>query len=205
MLNIDCYKGSTSCLHGGSCNRYQGDGWNTGTRTEIARDKNAEELKMFNHVTKLSFVIISKFHDRFLAHHNSQKLESSLEKSVLLKMQLAQTQSNISWIDVQFLKTAFQTLVDARSTVKWTYVFAYFLQKNLHSEIFGGNQRDLEFAVEKLSKILESDYEQEGMQKIKEGVINCNVYLNKRLESLLEDTKSGLLEKRYEFSNTLMS
>lgn len=123
-------------------------------------------------------------------------------------MNNAQESSDLSWIDVQFLKTALETLVSARLIVKWTYVFAFFLRKNHHSEMFEDNQQNLEFAVEKLSKVLEGDLETADM---KETLIDCNVYVSKRLDSytynfnfvrldvMLDDARNGLRDERYAF------
>lgn len=45
----------------------------------------------------------------------------------------------------------------SRRTLTYTFVFAYFLQRNNHVEIFEANQSDLETAVERLSGYLEQE------------------------------------------------
>ena len=52
----------------------------------------------------------------------------------------------------------------------YTYVFAYYLQKNNQSVIFEDNQRDLEAATEKLSEYLEREITQENLADIKQKV-----------------------------------
>lgn len=54
----------------------------------------------------------------------------------------------------------------------YTYVFAYYLAKNNQSEIFEGNQGDLEKATEVLSEYLERDITQESLATIKQKVNN---------------------------------
>ena len=45
-------------------------------------------------------------------------------------------QHNMSWIEVQFLKKAVDVLCQCRSTLMYTYVFAFYLKKNNQSLIF---------------------------------------------------------------------
>lgn len=45
-------------------------------------------------------------------------------------------QHNMSWIEVQFLKKAVDVLCQCRSTLMYTYVFAFYLDKNNQSQIF---------------------------------------------------------------------
>ena len=52
----------------------------------------------------------------------------------------------------------------------YTYVFAYYLQKNNQSAIFQTNQCDLESSTEELSGYLERDITQENLADIKQKV-----------------------------------
>lgn len=57
------------------------------------------------------------------------------------RMEDMQLQSNLSWIEVQFLKKAVDILGECRATLKWTYAMAFYLQKNNQTYIFEDNQR----------------------------------------------------------------
>ena len=46
------------------------------------------------------------------------------------KMQEIQESASMSWIEVQFLKKAAETLKACRTVLMNTYVFAFFLSKN---------------------------------------------------------------------------
>ena len=48
----------------------------------------------------------------------------------------AMQQHNMSWIEVQFLKKAVDVLCQCRQTLMYTYVFAFYLQRNNQSIIF---------------------------------------------------------------------
>ena len=56
-----------------------------------------------------------------------------------------------------FLNDATRVLKACRTTLMNTYVFAYFLQENNQSDIFGNNQSDLQKHVEILGEFLERD------------------------------------------------
>lgn len=99
----------------------------------------------------------------------SLKFEHKLYASVKEKMEEMQ-QHNMSWIEVQFLKRAVDILCQCRQTLMYTYVFAYYLQKNNQSVIFEDNQRDLESATETLSEYLERDITSENLADIKQKV-----------------------------------
>ena len=45
-------------------------------------------------------------------------------------------QLNMSWIEVQFLRKAVDTLCQCRQTLMYTYVFAFYLKRNNQSIIF---------------------------------------------------------------------
>jgi ariadne-1 len=62
-------------------------------------------------------------------------------------MEEMQRSSDLSWIEVQYLRKAVEVLLKSRSTLMWTYAFAYYLAKNNATVLFEDNQRDLEMAV----------------------------------------------------------
>uniref|UniRef100_A0A915HUR5 Ariadne domain-containing protein n=1 Tax=Romanomermis culicivorax TaxID=13658 RepID=A0A915HUR5_ROMCU len=79
-------------------------------------------------------------------------------------------QQNMSWIEVQFLNKAIDILCQCRRTLMYTYVFAFYLNKNNQSIIFEDNQQDLEIATEQLSEFLERDLDQEHVETLKQKV-----------------------------------
>ena len=64
-----------------------------------------------------------------------------------------------SWIDVQFLKAANEMVVDCRRTLKFTYVFGYYLLMDANGlklkELFEDLQEHLERMTETLSEMTE--------------------------------------------------
>ena len=77
----------------------------------------------------------------------------------------------MGWTEAQFLRKAVDTLSKCRRTLMYTYVFAYYLNKNTQLEIFEDNQSDLENATEILSQYLERDITKEdNVQELKQTV-----------------------------------
>ncbi|XP_047738111.1 E3 ubiquitin-protein ligase arih1-like [Hyalella azteca] len=96
-----------------------------------------------------------------------------------------------SYKHVQFLQKAVDILCECRQTLMYTYVFAYYLQKNNQSAIFEDNQRDLEASTEKLSEYLERDITQANLADIKQKVQDKYRYCDQRRKKLLEHVHEG--------------
>lgn len=73
-------------------------------------------------------------------------------------------------IKVRFFRDAVKVLHVSRRTLTYTFVFAYFLRKNNHVEIFEDNQSDLESAVEKLSGYMEVEMTPENVVSLKRNI-----------------------------------
>lgn len=71
---------------------------------------------------------------------------------------------------MRFIRDAIRVLHVSRRTLTYTFVFAYFLQKNNHVEIFEVNQSDLESAVERLSGFLEQEMTEENVVDMKRNI-----------------------------------
>ena len=56
-------------------------------------------------------------------------------------MEEMQVTSDLTWIEVQFMKKAVDEVEKCRMTLKWTYAMAYYLEKCNEKELFEDNQR----------------------------------------------------------------
>ena len=101
------------------------------------------------------------YHDRYMNHLKSLELENKLYEKVQATMEKLQTEFQMSWVEVQFLKEAVNTLGECRQTLMYSYVFAFYLEQSVEKEIFEANQKDLENATETLSGYLERDMDDE--------------------------------------------
>lgn len=139
--------------------------------------------------------------NRYMNHLQSAKFEQVLYKQVKEKMEVMQ-EMNMSWIEVQFLKKAVDVLCMCRNTLKYTYVFAFYLKKNNHSIIFETNQSDLEMATEHLSEYLERDINTanfSAVQEIKQKVQDKYRYCEQRRNVLLEHVLEGYENDFWEY------
>lgn len=131
-------------------------------------------------------------------HMQSLRFEHKLYAQVKQKMEEMQ-QHNMSWIEVQFLKKAVDVLCQCRSTLMFTYVFAFYLKKNNQSIIFENNQADLENATEVLSGYLERDISQDSLQDIKQKVQDKYRYCESRRRVLLQHVHEGYEKDLWEY------
>lgn len=56
-------------------------------------------------------------------------------------MEEMQITSELTWIEVQFMKKAVAEVDKCRMTLKWTYAMAYYLAKGNEKDLFEDNQR----------------------------------------------------------------
>lgn len=159
-----------------SCNRYDEKDAQA-ARDAQAKSRQALERYLF-------------YCNRYMNHAQSAKFEYKLYAQVKQKMEEMQ-QHNMSWIEVQFLRKAVDVLCLCRNTLKYTYVFAFYLKKNNQSVIFEDNQKDLEMATETLSEYLERDITSECLSDIKQKVQDKYRYCEARRKALLDHVYEG--------------
>jgi ariadne-1 len=59
------------------------------------------------------------------------------------KMEEMQLTTDLTWIEVQFMKKAVDIVENCRTTLKWTYSMAYYLQNGNQKAMFEDNQRSV--------------------------------------------------------------
>ncbi|KAN0091463.1 hypothetical protein V8E55_005029 [Tylopilus felleus] len=166
-----------------SCNRYDEK---AGVDARDAQSKSRASLERYLH-----------YYNRWANHEQSAKLSVELYNKTEKKMEEMQISSDLTWIEVQFMKKAVDEVEKCRMTLKWTYAMAYYLEKSNEKELFEDNQRDLEQAVEDLSELLESSIDADAISTLRQKVTDKTVYVSKRNEIMLEDTAKGFLEERW--------
>ncbi|KAJ2997837.1 hypothetical protein HDV02_005107 [Globomyces sp. JEL0801] len=142
-----------------------------------------------------------EYYNRYANHEQSAKLDKELYERTEKKMEEMQQSSEFSWIQVQFLKSAVDVLMESRQTLMWTYALAFYLSRqSLATALFEDNQRDLEMAVENLSGMLETEITAENASELRKNVLDKTEYVNRRRLVVLSDTALGHLEKRWEYN-----
>jgi len=161
-----------------------------------------EEESMTKATTRLTLKKYLFYYSRYLNHHQSFKLEKTLNSMVKNKME-EMMKHNMSWIDVQFLKKSLDTLFECRRTLMYTYAFAHYLKKNNHSTMFEDNQKDLESATEQLSEYLERDIDDENLFDIKLKVLDKYKYCDSRRKILLAYVHEGYEKDWWEYTEEI--
>jgi hypothetical protein len=130
-----------------------------GTRATVSRRKPASTLAMLNpraellssvtytcvslpyFLTNKLRVITYQYYNRWANHEQSAKLSVELYAKTEKKMEEMQITSDLTWIEVQFMKKAVDEVEKCRTTLKWTYAMAYYLEKGNEKELYEDNQR----------------------------------------------------------------
>lgn len=102
-----------------NCSRYEEK---SGSEARDAQAKSRQSLERYLH-----------YYNRYANHEQSAKLDKDIALKAEKKMTQLQTNSNLSWIEVQFLSDASQCLQQCRQTLKW-YVVQHKWSVNISSE-----------------------------------------------------------------------
>ena len=134
------------------CNKY----------TEAVKQSEQKANKMKEGLERFKF-----YYDRYINYTKAikicnEKLRKDLEEKILVLLTIKQ----IPLIEMQFLETALNTVIKAKSVLKNTYIFGYYMKDNNEKTFFEFSQGllernadDLNFYLEKgeLNTIIESD------------------------------------------------
>lgn len=151
------------------CNRYEGDKID---QSSTAIQKAKAELDRYLH-----------FYQRYHGHDHALKFASTQREGAERKMLEQQETHKSSWIDVQFLKQAVEQVIESRRLLKYTYVYAFFLDEDAPEKgLFEHHQEMLEKNTDRLQECTEG-----SLCKIdKTQVINMTRVTENFLKSLLE-------------------
>lgn len=126
------------------------------------------------------------FH-RYTVHEESKKFEGKLWESVNAKMRAIQDTDPSRLVDVQYVFDATEQLIECRRTLKYTYVFGFYLEDGPEKQLFSFLQSDLETTTENLSHLLENLIGKDPRQ-----LKDLTHLANRKLRNLLEGIEEGL-------------
>ncbi|KAJ2833148.1 hypothetical protein GGI24_000956 [Coemansia furcata] len=138
---------------------------------------------------------------RYNNHEQSAKFAQNLMEATEVNMEQLQHDTSLSWIDVQFLRSAVDILTDCRAALKWTYVLGYYMVLDNQKILFENNQSDLELATELLNELVEDPTIFTRTEEIKPKILDMSHYVKARLDTLLTDTYQGIQESRWQFED----
>lgn len=156
------------------CNRY--DAKEAVDDSDAARAK--AELDRYLH-----------YFQRYANHKAAGKFASMQREQTERRMiELQESSSGSSWIDVQFLKSATEILIVCRQVLKFTYVFAFYLPQGKEKNLFEYLQENLEKNTEHLTELSEMPLDKMDRSQ----VINFTRVTEKFLQNLLAGVEDGL-------------
>lgn len=134
---------------------------------------------------------IEQYHhyfSRYEIHDQSLRLENRLIEKLEQRQQLAEELGNVI-LSNQTARKALNILRKCRQTLKYSYPFAFFLERNNEVEIFERNQADLAEATESFSGLLETDEDTDKNSNI--TIFNKMTYCDQRRQALLAHCQEG--------------
>jgi len=169
-------------LHGANtggyykCNRFE-DGGEGDDQSDKAKAQ--RELNRYLHYYK-------RFHAHSEAEKFARKQLQETEKRMIL---LQESTANSTWIDVQFLKTAVEQLIECRKVLKYTYTYAYYLPNVARiKDRFEYHQEMLEKFTENLSELSEQPLADMNRTE----VINVTRVVSRFMKNILKYVDEGM-------------
>ncbi|PKA66490.1 putative E3 ubiquitin-protein ligase ARI1 [Apostasia shenzhenica] len=179
-----------STITGHSCGRFKED---RVKRIESAR----RELDRYMH-----------YHNRYKAHTDSLKQESNLKETILGKIAISENKdSRIK--DYSWVMNGLNRLFRSRRVLSYSYPFAFYMfgdelfkdemtpqETDLKQNLFEDQQQQLESNVEKLSMLLESDFQEFSDEEVMENmkhVINLSSVIDRLCKQMYLCIENELL------------
>jgi ariadne-1 len=119
--------------------------------------------------------------------------KKQLKETEQRMVQLQESSDDARWSDVEFLKAANEQLVECRRVLKYTYVFAYYMdspEQKMQRERFEHHQEMLERFTESLSELSEKPL----AEMDRTGVVNQTRVVDRFMKNILKYVEDGLDE-----------
>jgi len=135
------------------------------------------------------------YYKRYHAHAEAQKFaRKQLKETEERMMRLQETSDNVTWTDVEYLKTANEQLVECRRVLKYTYCFAYYMPERVASltssgmaaESIDGTNKSTSIDSNVQAKMLKDQFEnhQEMLERFTE---NLSELVEKPLKEIVRE------------------
>jgi len=168
------------------CNKYDPNKGDGNDQSASARAK--RELDRYLH-----------YYKRFHAHSEAQKFaKKSLKETENRMVLLQESSTDAKWSDVEFLKTANEQLVECRRVLKYTYVYAYYLNPTSSSDADSGSKMQkerFEYHQEMLEKFTEnlSELSEKPVQQMdRTDVVNQTRVVDRFMKNILKYVEEGM-------------
>ena len=129
------------------------------------------------------------FSKRYAAHAQAITIQKKLVGKANDLMSKLENEQHKTWIEVHFILDATYTVLAARKVLKDTYVYGYFLPKDVNRELFEFLQGQLESKTEELSGLIEQKPDKVWEDRLK--IIDIEKTLKQNLQNVLEGLEKG--------------
>jgi len=131
------------------------------------------------------------YYKRYHAHAEAQKFaRKQLKETEERMMRLQETSDNVTWTDVEYLKTANEQLVECRRVLKYTYCFAYYMPERVASLTSSGMTTE---SVDGINRSTSLDFNVQA-KMLKDQFENHQEMLERFTENLSELVEKPLKE-----------
>jgi ariadne-1 len=130
------------------------------------------------------------YYKRFHAHQEAQTFaKKQLNETESRMVKLQDASDTAKWSDVEFLKVANEQLVECRRVLKYTYVFAYYMDgRSQKRDRFEHHQEMLERFTENLSELSEKPIEEMN----RTDVVNQTRVVDRFVKNILKYVEDGM-------------
>ncbi|CAF0946239.1 unnamed protein product [Adineta ricciae] len=161
------------------------DNWNGHQQCNVYKQQEIEKNQSEARETLARYM---HYYTRYQTHNQSLEFEEKLSDQAEQRVQEMQAEG-MTYTQQQSVQKVFTVLQQCRRTLKYTYPFAYYLERSNQSEIFEQNQADLERATEILSEFLEKEITADPSAIV--ALMNKTSYCDQRRKILLDHCKDG--------------
>jgi len=137
---------------------------------------------------------------RYLNYKNSiYACKTIFERKLKEKVELLKNVKEFEKIDMRFILEAFNTIIDSKRTLKYTYIFGFFLRNSEQRQFFEHLQGLLEYFTEHLHRLLLEDNldfyiilkNREEFLKYKQNIVDTFGAIKKYKNNLIIDAEDN--------------
>ena len=146
------------------------------------------------------------YYPRYMNFKNSVEIcQKKLKEDLKEKINLLMVMQNLQAIETKFITDALEAIIKAKTTLKNTYIFGYYMKDTNQKELFEHSQGILEFNTESLHRLLIDDNLQllieadnrdlfmNIFQEYKDNINKKTAAINKFRLSLLEEVENKFI------------
>jgi ariadne-1 len=188
--------------------KHSKDHFNCNKYTEAVKQKeaNAKKVQKDLDLEIKKYERYDFYYPRYMNYKQSVEVcKTTFKKSLEEKVQLLNFIHELPTIETKFIFDALETIINAKRTLKNTYIFGYYMKDSINKKLFEHSQGILEFTTENLHQQLleqnlnhyielEKSYFLKYFPEFKGNVNQKIITINKYRKSLLEEIENKYID-----------